>query len=258
MVSIISPAKTFATKVKKGTYTPDLTQPQFIEASRPIVEATLALDKACMVKQFSLSPKKADEAYRDWRAFISSTTQDAPTLQLYSGMVFKKIDSASFCASDWLWANEHLLVCSFVYGLLLPTDGIRAYRMEGSADLGWDREESVFEYWRDQLTPWLISRVQASGGTLFYLASEEMKQLFHWAEVERSIRVISPRFITREPSGKLKQIVIYTKMARGAMVRHIIQNRIEDPEKLREFSPEGFVYSGELSRGDEWVYILEQ
>lgn len=258
MISIISPAKTFASKIKKGAYSPELTLPQFIEASRPIVEATLALDKEYMAKQFGLSPKKADEAYRDWRAFISSTTQDQPTLQLYSGMVFKKIDAASFSESDWLWANEHLLVCSFVYGLLLPTDGIRAYRMEGTANLAWDREESVFEYWRDKLTPLLISRVQASGGILFYLASEEMKQLFHWAEVERSVRVISPRFLTREPSGGLKQIVIYTKMARGAMARHIIQNRIEDPEQLRAFSPEGFSFSSELSQGNEWVYVLEQ
>ena len=82
-----------------------------------------------------------------------------------------------------------------------------------------------FDYWRDRLTPYLIEEVKRAGGTLLFLASDEMRGLFHWAEVERAVRVITPTFLVRQPTGRLKQIVVYTKMARGAMAGEVIRQR---------------------------------
>lgn len=257
MLSIISPAKTFATKGKKPIACPiPVTRPKFLADSLPIVEATLALDKDYLGQQLSLTPKMRDEAYRTWRTFVSGEEPPKASMLLYSGMVFKKLSGATLSAEDWLWAQEHLLICSFVYGLLRPSDGILPYRMEGTADLAWGHETPLFHYWRSRLTDYLIERICASGGTLLYLASEEMKQLFHWGQVERAVRVITPRFLTQTADGTLKQIVIYTKMARGSMARHVIEKRLEHPDPLKDFSPEGFVFSAEHSAQDEWVYIL--
>ena len=98
--------------------------------------------------------------------------------------------------------------------------------------------------------------MKRQGGTLLYLASDEMRQLFHWAEVEKAVRVITPNFLVRQPDGRLKQIVIYTKMARGSMAGEVLRRRIETEEELRQLTPEGFVYAPEHSTEREWTFIL--
>lgn len=256
MMILLSPAKMFA-RGGKGKPTMQTSEPHFMEASLPIVQGALALSKEELARQLHLSGKKADEAYRDWRSFISAESEAEPALSLYAGMVFKKIEAKTLSSEDWAWANSALRICSFVYGLLRPSDGIRAYRMEGSATLRWDEGQNVFAYWRDLLTPYLIEQVQAAGGTLIFLASEEMRSLFHWEQVEAAVRVITPRFFVRDLKGQLKQIVIYTKMARGAMARLIIQHRVEQADLIKGFEPEGFVYRSDLSSDSEWYYVQQ-
>ena len=71
---------------------------------------------------------------------------------------------------------------SFVYGLLSPETAIRYDRMEGAVQLPDLFDGRLFDYWRDRLTPYLIEEVKRAGGTLLFLASDEMRGLFHWAE----------------------------------------------------------------------------
>ena len=59
-----------------------------------------------------------------------------------------------------------------------------------------------------------------------------MKQLFDWKTRTREARVITPEFRIRE-GDRLKTVVVYTKMCRGEMTRHILKNRIADPATLR-------------------------
>ena len=50
--------------------------------------------------------------------------------------------------------------------------------------------------------------------------------------------------------------MVYTKMCRGEMTRHILKNRIADPATLRSFEWEGFRLDPALSKGDDWVFTL--
>ena len=52
--------------------------------------------------------------------------------------------------------------------------------------------------------------------------------------------------------------VIYTKMSRGEMTRFILENRIENPEDLKEFSWEGFEFDEALSDESRFVFINGQ
>jgi len=44
------------------------------------------------------------------------------------------------------------------------------------------------------------------------------------------------------------------KRARGLMARHVITQRIETPEALRDFSSEGYVYAPEVSSDGKLVF----
>ena len=53
----------------------------------------------------------------------------------YTGIVFKRLNPKDFSAEDFGYAQEHLRLTSFCYGLLRPLDVIRAYRLEGDVVL---------------------------------------------------------------------------------------------------------------------------
>jgi cytoplasmic iron level regulating protein YaaA (DUF328/UPF0246 family) len=38
------------------------------------------------------------------------------------------------------------------------------------------------------------------------------------------------------------------------MARYLIQNRIEEPEGLKSFDTDGYVYRDDLSEGDAWTF----
>ena len=87
------------------------------------------------------------------------------------------------------------------------------------------------------------------------LASSEMKRLFDWKRICREVRVVTPEFRIRE-DDRLKTVVVYTKMCRGEMTRHILKNRIGDPQQLKAFEWEGFRLNPTLSKADDWVFTM--
>ncbi len=250
MLILISPAKTFAKQVKCAYRLP-ATIPVFVTEARQLVASSLELSPQALKKELLLTTKTLPEAQRNLATFFDEGTPEEQALLNYSGMVFKKLGAGSLTEEDWRYAVDHLRMTSFVYGLLRPTDLIRPYRMEGTARLPMLEGERVFDFWRDRMTKPFIEAIRAAGGTLLYLASDEMRGLFHWEEVERSVEVITPTFLTRQRDGSLRQTVIYTKMARGEMAREVLRQRITQPEELHRLTPAGFLYAGE-----GWNYIL--
>lgn len=251
MICLISPAKTFAKKVLRPTEL----APRFKTESLEIAEQALRLDEPTLAKQLKINPKMATDARRDWLQFASEESPTGAALLMYSGMVYKKLDAKSFDEEDWRFAEDCLRMCSFTYGLLTPKTAIRPYRMEGTLRL--DDGVSVFDYWKDKLTPVLLDEAKARGGTLINLASDEMQRLFHWSELKSALRIINIIFMLRKSDGSLKTIVVYCKMARGAMMHEIIKRQIQDPEELKSLTPEGFVYAPEYSTDSDWYYLLD-
>ena len=121
---------------------------------------------------------------------------EGPRLQAvlaYTGVVYKYLDAQSFTPDDKTYAQEHLWITSFLYGLLRPADMIKPYRLEGNVVLP-DNGVSMFDYWKPLLTDVLIDSVKASGGQLVDLASSEMRRLFNWRKVAREVDVVRPEF----------------------------------------------------------------
>ena len=58
--------------------------------------------------------------------------------------------------------------------------------------------------------------------------------------------------------GKLRTIVAWAKMARGQMVRHIVKNRIDRPEDIKEFDWDGYEYEPSLSSEAKYVFIRRE
>ena len=191
-------------------------------------------------------------AEENWRRFRQFFYKDrvVPAVFAYDGMVFQKLAPETFSEDDLRYANDHLFIGSFLYGLLRPLDMIHRYRMEGNVVLP-EYGVSMFDYWKPILTGWLITQIKTDDGIFVNLASGEFQDLFDWKRVENEVTVITPQFKV-DKGGKLSTIVIYTKMCRGAMTRWILQNRLTDTEALKQFEYEGYSFYEDAG---EWMFV---
>ncbi len=186
----------------------------------------------------------------------------------YSGVAFKHLRMPLMSPEEKEFANGHLWIMSFLYGLLRPMDLILPYRMEGNVKLKVHGGKSMFDWWREKLTDTLLQAINADDGTLLWCSTEEMKRMVDWKRLVREVKVIEPDFLVSK-NGKQKSMSVYAKMCRGAMARQVIvagsegQTAAEmETGPLRDFQYQGFSFSFEgeplsdLSR--KWVYLAEK
>ena len=253
MMIYISCAKTMTAQSKLQV--PFTTQPYFIDEARQNVMDISQFSMEELGHLLKINSKLAAENYFRYHNFFSSEDKGLPAILSYTGMVFKRLAVKDFSDDDFRYAQEHLLITSFLYGLLRPLDVIKNYRLEGDVRLPERGNISMFDYWKPVLTDFFIAEIKKQGGVLVNLASNEMKDLFDWKRVCREVRVITPDFQVYK-NGKLSTVVIYAKMCRGEMTRFILKNRIENPEQIKSFEWEGFCYNENESSGDHWVFTM--
>lgn len=204
-----------------------------------------------------VNAKIASENQQRFQTFHADESIELPAVFAYSGIVFKHVDALAFSPDDFSYMQKRLRLTSFVYGLLRPLDLIKQYRMEGNVELSELGGQTMFNYWKGILTNQFIADINETGGVLCNLASNEMRGLFNWPLVKKSIKeIITPEFKVFK-DGKYKTIVVYTKMCRGEMTKYIIQNKIENPEDLKNFEWEGFRFNPVMSTDLKWVFTSD-
>lgn len=187
----------------------------------------------------------AKENWVRYRHFFEPSTRH-PAIFSYDGMVFQKIAPETMTEDELQYANNHLMIGSFLYGILRPLDLINQYRLEGNVVLPGNEHKSMFDYWKPILTDWFIHKIKTDDGVIVNLASNEFRDIFDWKRVKKELTVVTPEFRV-ERDGRLKTIVVYAKMCRGAMTRWIIQNRVSNPEDLLHFEYEGFKWESDYN-----------
>lgn len=253
MQLLLSCAKTMTES--SPVQTPYTTNPLFQKQADNLAAQAAALPAEELARLLRVNRTIAAQNRQRYLRFHGDEAEVLPALAAYTGIVFKRIDPAGFTAADFEYAQQHLNITSFLYGLLRPLDGIRSYRLEGNVVLPGNDGRTLFEYWQGKLTDAFLAKIRSDDGILVNLASAEMKRLFDWRRICREVRVITPDFRIRE-GERLKTVVVYTKMCRGEMTRYILRNRIADPEQLKTFEWEGFRFDAERSSRDDWFFTM--
>ncbi len=251
MLVLISPAKTMRSGGKSEFH---CTEPRFAAHSRDIVSQMLQYSIGELSDIFRVSGAIARLLRGRFVDFVGSTPATLTAVECYDGVVYKHLKGEQgLFEEDMDYLHEYLRISSLLYGLLRAKDAIKPYRMEGFVRLSHS-DERVDRYWRDIQTRQLIEDTQERGGVLIYLAAKEEQRAFHWAEVKREVQLIEIKFLQHR-GGKLRQVVIYTKMARGEMVRYMVDHRISNHEELKDFEWGGYTYNDSLSTQNEWVWV---
>ncbi len=256
MIALISPAKTMRSgseiKIEKG----ESTQPRFMEQTNYLVSQMLQYSSKELEEMFKVSTPIARELRQRFAHFVEDTDQSVVAVASYDGVVYKHFKpQKEFSKAQKQYLQTNLRISSLLYGLLRPFDTIKPYRMEGFIRIE-ENGERVDKFWRKHQTQTLIDDVNNAGGTLLYLASKEEQNAFDWKEVKKQVRVIDFQFLQYK-GDKLRQVVIYTKMARGNMIKYMLDNSINNPEDLKNFEWGGYVYNDTLSTQDVWVWVMD-
>ncbi len=212
----------------------------------------------------ALSATKAEET----RALIESydpTHPSQPALDIFLGDIYSGLQSQLLSEDDRKYANNHLCILSGLYGVLRALDEIQPYRLEMGYKLPGNTHDasqpditSLYAYWGDK-----IARQLPKNQPIINLSAKEYTKAvfphFEYIDGLKDVQIISPKFLTVSPkTNEPTFITVHAKIARGAYARWLIQNRIEDIEKLKEFNGIGYVYSEELSSIDEPVFVAKE
>ena len=252
MIIVLSPAKTldFETPAK----TAHRSQPSFLDESAALIDRLRKVSTDDLAGLMSLSPALAElnvERYQTWsRPFNVRNAKQA--VLAFNGDVYEGLDAASLDEAALNWAQSHLRILSGLYGVLRPLDLIQPYRLEMGTRLDNARGKDLYRFWGERL-------IEAIGGEirshrhpiLVNLASNEYFKALprassHWP-------VIQPVFQEQREDG-WKVISFMAKRARGLMARYAVEQRLEDPEGLKEFGLEGYTFHPETSDASLWVF----
>ena len=215
---------------------PAMTPPHFQAEAEQTVRELQTWTAEELGTALKINAQQAAENALRMAHFFADDTPVVPALLAYTGIVFQQIDAEHFTAADFDYAQQHLFITSFLYGLLRPLDGIRPYRMEGNVRIPMGDGPTRFDYWKGLLTDVLIDAVKADDGVLLNDASAEMKRLFDWRRVQREVQVLTPDFKT-VLGDREKSVVVYTKMCRGLLARHVLKNRVTSVDELMAYEP---------------------
>lgn len=222
-----------------------LTVPRFHAVAQGMASELAQLDIDEMSRQLGCSRKIAAENCLRFRDFPFAPRM--PAIMAYNGQAYKHLQASTLSRQALKFAQGHLWITCFLYGLLRPLDGIAPYRIEHGMKLQATGDVPLDRYWRELLTDVLIDSVKADDGTLIHLSTKEFESLFDWKRVCREVQVIQPLFYVR--NGQKESIqAVWAKTGRGALVRYIIENQLKTTKEIENFSYAGFLYEDNPER----------
>ena len=250
MLVVISPAKKLDMSVDERA---PVTVPDFTSDAAMLAGAARGLSHDDLRALMSISPALAELNAKRFAEF--GTQQVKAAALAFAGDTYQGLEAPTLDDDEMAWAQNHLRILSGLYGVLRPMDAIEPYRLEMGSKLKTERGGSLYEYWGSRLAEALNMQADAVGSqALVNCASQE-----YFGAVDRSvlaIPVITPVF-KEIKDGKARIVSFFAKKARGAMARHIVQNRLTDPTDLQGFSAGGYRYTEDASNAESMVFMRD-
>ena len=228
------------------------TTPKFIDEAAFIQSYLKEKSPKYLSDLMEISQKLADENWernQNWKA-KPSAKESAPAMFAFTGEVYRGLDAKTLDkkAVDYLQKNYRML--SGLYGLLKPSDKIMLYRLEMGRSFEFEHYKNLYEFWREKVTEQLNSELK-SKDLILNLASSEYSKVLDKKKLNAP--VIDFEFYEMK-DGKRKTIVVYTKHARGLVVRFCAETQAKTLNDVKAFNLEGYRIHEELSSKTKLVF----
>lgn len=252
MIIVLSPAKSL--DYESPLATDRHSRPDHLDRAAELISILREKSPGEIASLMSISDPLAAlnvARFADWTpAFDPPRARQA--VFAFDGDVYEGLDAATLEPAAIEWLQAHVRILSGLYGVLRPLDLMLPYRLEMGTRLPNARGKDLYAFWGDLPAQALNSALENDKRpVLVNLASDE-----YFKSVRRKVlqaEVIQPVFQDWKGGG-YKVISFFAKRARGLMARHAAQNRISEPEALREFTGEGYALDQDASTAVEWVF----
>lgn len=248
MLLLLSPAKKldFDSPVRTRLHT----QPMFVDEAAELISVLREKTAGEVASLMKLSDALAElnvARYAEWcPTFDTQSARQA--ILAFNGDVYEGLRAPELSDDALQWAQEHVIMLSGLYGALRPLDLMRPYRLEMGTRLQTARGANLYAYWGSCIAEYLNERGEE---VMVNLASDE----YFKAVDLKTLKARVVQCVFQERKGDTWKIVsFYAKRARGLMARHIIDNRIDDPEGLKNFAAEGYAFAKDASSPDRLVF----
>ena len=228
-------------------------QPLFLEKAQKINDLLRKKKPKKLMELMGISPNLAALNY-DRNQIWPEDSKDAVSraaVYAFNGEVYRGLDVYNLAADCVDLMQKTVRILSGHYGLLRPLDQIKPYRLEMGTKLAVGRSKNLYEFWQKEVTKALVSDLE-SGEIVVNLASNEYAKCIDFNALEN--QVITPVF-KEFKNGTYKVLAVYAKHARGLMTKFILETGAQSKEDLIAFSASGYVFSPELSQGNQLVFV---
>lgn len=247
MIVICSPSKQM--RVCKELHAKRI--PDFQDTSKKIVDTLKTLSLQDIQKLMKVNEKIASENLERYQK-ITFDLYGTPAFMAYQGLQFKYMDIASFDDAQWVYVENHIRMISGLYGVLHPFDSIYPYRLEMQCKLTVGDKTDLYALWSKRLADYLIrSAGEDKNSAILNLASKEYaKAVVPYLKVH----VVTCTFLIMKNNG-FKSESTQVKIARGQMVKFLVQQGITHIEDVKRFQENGYSYDEGRSDDHEYVFI---
>jgi len=251
MKLITSPAKLM--NVENTTGLLRSSTPKFIDDAAHIHRYLKEKTPKYLSELMEISPKLADENWERNQKWMAKPTakNSAPAMFAFTGEVYRGLDAKTLDkkAVDYLQKNYRIL--SGLYGLLKPSDKVMLYRLEMGRPFEFEKFKNLYSFWTDKITEQLNSELKRNE-IILNLASNEYFKVIDRKKL--SHQVIDFDFYELK-HGKPKTIVVYTKHARGLVVRFCAESNAKNLNDVKAFNYEGYRIDDEKSTDTNLVFV---
>lgn len=226
-----------------------LGSPQLIGRAEQLAATYRELPSGQLSKIMKISAAKAADVQKMYANWTADPPRQVPAIDAFIGDIYSGLQVGTWLAVDRKYAHDHLLILSGLYGALRACDGIMPYRLEMAYKLPDDT--SLYDFWGQRIA----GIVPKHTSTIINLSAVEYtKALLQYLDQP----VVAPRFLTASPkTGEPVFVTVHAKIARGAFARWMIQNRIDDPKRLKDFADLGYKYDHALSTPEQPAFVCE-
>lgn len=253
MITLLSPAKSLdfsaASPVEAGRL------PDYQEQAARLMRKLASLSPAKLQKLQSISRDLAElnwQRNQDWQLERPVVSKSA--VFAFNGDVYTGLEADKWLPEDLDFADENLRILSGLYGVLKPSDRIQPYRLEMGTRLPVARKKNLYEYWAKPLSKHFRACADKNR-PIVNLASKEYFKAVEKAELSNPIYQVD---FKQKHQGGYRVMSFFAKKARGRMANFIVQNRLTDPQSLKEFNLDHYYYDADRSSDRHFVFLRDK
>jgi len=232
---LLSPSKGMRTEAVFPYLSPKAIS--FRRETEMVVAAVQKLSGKAGQTLFKVSDKLWPEVHAMWSKESEHFLRPNPGvagIHAYSGEAFKFLDSETLSERALARAQERLVILSALYGAVYADSVLVPYRLEMLSKLAVGTSKNLYALWKPVLTAWVN---EGNADFVVDACSGEYSKAIDWRAVEKP--VISVDFKQRK-NGQVKSVSAFSKQARGAFVRWMLEADVHTISGLEAFKELGY------------------